>query len=77
MLLLFLGVSVVESHDQFPPVSQLVVLIYQTGLGMTDVEVARGLGGKSNYDLSHLSHWHLCKLTNVSLLRLLLARSAE
>lgn len=39
VLLFFLGVSVVKSHDELPLKGELVVLVEQRGLGMANMEV--------------------------------------
>lgn len=39
VLLLFLGVGVIEAHDELALEGDLVVLVEQGGLGMADVQV--------------------------------------
>lgn len=46
VLLLFLGISVVKSHDELPFKGELVVLVEQSSLGMADMEVTEN-GGKN------------------------------
>lgn len=40
VLLFFLGVRVVKSHDELPLEGELVVLVEQSSLSMADMEVA-------------------------------------
>lgn len=40
VLLFFLGVGVVEAHDELPFKRELVVLVEQSSLGMADVQVS-------------------------------------
>lgn len=49
VLLFFLGVSVVKSHDELPLKGELVVLVEQRGLGMADMEVTENRKKNSSF----------------------------
>lgn len=49
VLLLFLWVSVVKSHDELPFKGELVVLVEQSSLGMANMEVTENGGENAVY----------------------------
>jgi hypothetical protein len=54
LILLLRGVGVVEAEEEAPGVAPRDLLVQERGLGVADVEVARGLGREAGDHLAHL-----------------------